>query len=126
MEQWLIVLTTVVGSVAASSGFWAYWQRDRDRGEARTKLLLGLAHDQIVRTGMTYLERGWVTKDEYEDIIKYLYRPYSTFGGNGLADKVMEEVKRLPMISRPPYQMIDDSPQDRHDQALIEKRKHNE
>ena len=75
---------------------------------------------------MEYLERGWVTKDEYEDIVKYLYHPYSTFGGNGLADKVMEEVKRLPMISRPPYQMVDDNPQDRHDKALIETRKHNE
>lgn len=86
----------VVVAFAASSGFWAYIQKRNDKQGATTILLLGLAHDRIIALGMNYIERGWLTKDEYEDFVKYLYAPYSKFGGNGLAEKVMNEVSRLP------------------------------
>jgi len=99
--DWLIVIITIIGSVAASSGFWAYLQRKDALKGATTQLLLGLAHDRIIHLGMAYLERGWLTKDEYEDFMKYLVDPYSTFGGNGLAEKVVIDVKKLP-ISRQP------------------------
>ena len=35
--------------------------------------------------------------DEYEDLIHYLYDPYVELGGNGSAEKVMQEIKKLPM-----------------------------
>ena len=47
--------------------------------------------------GTAYLSRGYITIDEYEDLQKYLYIPYSTFGGNGMAEKVMYEVQELPI-----------------------------
>lgn len=101
MESWQITLitvaATVITSVIASSGFWAFLQkRDAQKG-ATMQLLLGLAHDRIIFLGMSYVDRGWLTKDEYEDFIKYLYAPYSEFGGNGLAEKVFQEVKKLPI-----------------------------
>ena len=37
------------------------------------------------------------TKDEYENLYEYLYKPYSALGGNGSAKKVMEEVNKLPI-----------------------------
>lgn len=46
---------------------------------------------------MSYMARGSITKDEYEDLLKYLWIPYSAFGGNGLAERVMADVKLLPM-----------------------------
>lgn len=67
---------------------------------ASTTLLLGLAHDRIIHLGMSYIRRGWITKDEYEDLDKYLYGPYSTFGGNGLAERVMTEVRKLPIHAK--------------------------
>lgn len=101
MESWQVTLitvaATVITSVIASSGFWAYLQkRDAQKG-ATMQLLLGLAHDRIIFLGMSYVDRGWLTKDEYEDFLKYLYVPYSEFGGNGLAEKVFQEVKKLPI-----------------------------
>lgn len=96
MEVWQVVLT-VLGSVAASSGMWAFLQTKVERRSATTQLLLGLAHDRIIDLGMTYLERGWITKDEYDDLNHYLWKPYSKFGGNGLADKVKRDVDNLPI-----------------------------
>lgn len=94
---WALSLITIVASVGASSGFWSWIQRKDTRKTAQVRLLLGLAHDRIVFLGMSYVDRGWITKDEYEDFIKYLYAPYSEFGGNGLAEKVMNEVVKLPI-----------------------------
>ena len=42
-------------------------------------------------------ERGYITKDEYENLHDYLYEPYLAEGGNGTAKKVMSEVERLPL-----------------------------
>lgn len=97
METWLAIVLTAAASVGASSGFWAYLQTKDSRKSATTQLLLGLGHDRIVFLGMSYVDRGWITKDEYEDFIKYLYTPYTAFGGNGLAEKVVQEVKKLPI-----------------------------
>lgn len=92
-----VAIGAIVGSLIASGGFWAWLSRRDARRNATTQLLLGLAHDRIIHLGMGYIERGSITKDEYEDFEKYLYGPYSAFGGNGLAEKVMAHVKQLPM-----------------------------
>lgn len=103
MEPWLLAALTIVGSVGASSGFWAYLQKRDTQKSATTQLLLGLAHDRIIFLGMKYLDRGWITKDEYEDFIKYLWNPYSSFGGNGLAEKIMADVQKLNIRSDAAY-----------------------
>lgn len=100
MESWTQVLITIIASLGASSGLWAYLQRKDTLKSATTQLLLGLAHDRIIFLGMQYIERGYVTKDEYEDYMRYLCEPYSKFGGNGLAEKVIEDVNRLPIYGR--------------------------
>lgn len=93
--SWASLITTFVLALMASGGFWA-WLQSRDKArKATTQLLLGLAHDRIIFLGMKYIERGYITSDEYEDFMKYLWEPYSTFGGNGLAEKVVQEVKNL-------------------------------
>lgn len=93
----VVAIGSIVVSLVASGGFWAWLSRRDARRNATTQLLLGLAHDRIIHLGMGYIERGSVTKDEYEDFEKYLFGPYSAFGGNGLAEKVMAHVKLLPM-----------------------------
>lgn len=97
MEFWLPAIVSLSTAVIASSGFWAYLRSKDTRKDASVQLLLGLAHDRIIYLGMSYIDRGWITKDEYEDLMKYLYDPYQTFGGNGLAEKIMNEVKTLPI-----------------------------
>lgn len=97
MDDFTQLLITVAASLTASSGFWAWFMKKTEKKSATTQLLLGLAHDRIVFLGMEYIRRGWLTKDEYDDFIKYLYSPYANFGGNGLAEKIKDEVARLPL-----------------------------
>jgi len=88
---------TIICSVLASSGFWAYIQKRSEKNDLRTQMLIGLGHDRIINLGMSYIERGWITQDEYENLYVYLYKPYQEMGGNGSAKRVMEEVARLPI-----------------------------
>lgn len=96
MDPAFMEVVTIISSVLASSGFWAFWQNQHDRHNASSDLLKGLAHDRIIFIGTNYIHRGWVSKDEYEDFIKYLYEPYARMGGNGTAKKIMEQVEQLP------------------------------
>lgn len=97
MEPWLQMVVTIVCSVMASSGFWAYVQAKREKKDNKTKLLIGLAHDRIMSLGMDYIKRGYITRDEYENLHDYLYIPYQAEGGNGSAKRVMTEVEKLPV-----------------------------
>lgn len=69
----------------------------RDKKDAKTRMLLGLGHDRIISLAMEYIGRGWITQDEYEDLNKYLYIPYQEMGGNGTAERIMTEIRKLPI-----------------------------
>ena len=97
MDIWVQIAVPLVAAVLTSSGLWAVVARRADKGDAQRKMLVGLAHDRIVHLGMVYVDRGYVTQDEYEHLNDYLYAPYEKMGGNGSAKRVMEEVRRLPM-----------------------------
>lgn len=60
-------------------------------------MLKGLAHDRIISLGMEYIRKGEITKDQYNNLYVYLYKPYKTLDGNGSAEKIMKEVDRLPL-----------------------------
>lgn len=94
---WVDVLVTVFVTVLASNGFWAVLQKKFDRNSTEKKLLVGLAHDRIIYVGEGFIARGWITYDEYEDFMKYLYEPYADYGGNGAAERISDEVKKLPL-----------------------------
>ena len=91
------LIITVICTFIASSGFWTLLMKWIDHKGFKTKLLLGLAHDRIMYLGMRYIERGWITSDEYENLHDYLYVPYEKNGGNGSVKRVMDAVKRLPI-----------------------------
>lgn len=100
MQELWPFLATAVTSVAASSGFWAYLQSKDKHRSSTTRLLMGLSYDKITNLGMKYIKRGWISKDEYEDFQKYFYGPYTDLGGNGMADRIMAEVSKLPLLKR--------------------------
>lgn len=58
---------------------------------------MGIAYDQIHSRGMSHIERGWITTEEYEELNKYFFEPYKALGGNGTAERIMTEVGRLPI-----------------------------
>lgn len=106
MEPWLLVALTSVASILASSGFWAFLTRRSTINSAQTRLLMGLAYDKITHFGLSYIERGWISKDEYEEFRKYLYEPYVAMGGNGMAERIMAAVSELPLRSHSKYAEI--------------------
>lgn len=97
LNQIITIVITGLLSIGASTGFWAFLTNRRDKKSARTKLLIGLAHDRIMFLGSSYIQRGYISQDEYENLHTYLYEPYSEAGGNGSAAKVMLEVNKLPL-----------------------------
>ena len=69
-------IMAIVCTLLASSGFWSYLLRKQKRESAETKLMIGLGHVKIIDLCMKYIERGYITKDEYESLNRYLYAPY--------------------------------------------------
>ena len=97
MESWPQILLTIFSSVLASSGLWAYVTKRLEKKDVKTEMLIGLGHDRIMYLGMAYIERGYITSDEYENLYEYLYKPYEKMGGNGSAKRIMNEVNKLPI-----------------------------
>lgn len=98
-NEYITIIFTIMGSTLASSGFWAYITTKSNDNTAQNNMLLGLAHDKIMELAMKYISRGYVTYTEYENLDKYLYTPYKELKGNGTVDRLMSEVRTLP-ISR--------------------------
>lgn len=96
----LEAFVTILVSVLASSGVWAVVMKIMDKKDVRTQMLIGLGHDRIMYLGNSYIARGYITSEEYENLVDYLYRPYELMGGNGSAKRVIDEVKKLP-LNRP-------------------------
>lgn len=108
MEDWAQIIVTalisVFGAVMGSTGFWAFMQKksekeykEKEKDSASNRMLRGLGHVKIMEKGMMYIDRKYITKDEYEDLFTYLYEPYVALGGNGSAKRIMDEVKKLPI-----------------------------
>lgn len=108
VEPWIQMIITIVCSVIASSGFWAYLQKNLEKKDVKTEMLIGLGHDRIIYLGLCYIERGWITQDEYENLNDYLYKPYSKMGANGSAKRIMQEVEKLPIRKSKPIETLDD------------------
>lgn len=95
MDPWLSALVGVVIATISSTGFWAWMSRRSTLSSATTRLIMGLAYHNIITLGMEYITRGSITKDEYEDFRKYFYEPYTQLGGNGVAERIMNDVSAL-------------------------------
>ena len=96
MEFWSQIILTIFASVLASSGLWAFLNTRFDKKDAEREILIGIGHIEIVFFGMQYIERGWITQDEYDTLCE-LYEPYVKLGGNGSGTKIMKEVEKLPI-----------------------------
>lgn len=90
------IILTVITSLLASSGLWAFLGSRLERNNAERELIVGIGHIELVFFGMQYIERGWITRDEY-DTMQELYKPYVKLGGNGSGTKIMKELEKLPI-----------------------------
>lgn len=90
------IILTIVTALLASSGLWAFLGKKLERNNSERELLIGIGHIELVFFGMQYIERGWITRDEY-DTMQDLYEPYVKLGGNGSGTKIMKELEKLPI-----------------------------
>lgn len=97
------LVLAVVGSTLASSGFWAFVMAKGKNRSALERLMMGIAYDKITTVGVAYLERGWMSREEYEELQKYYYEPYKSLGGNGVAERIMNAVDQLPFTNHNRY-----------------------
>jgi hypothetical protein len=102
-DIWFGRILVIVCSVLGSGGLWAFLQSRDTKRNATTRLLMGVAYDKITTLGLTYIERGSITKDELEDFRTYFFEPYAALGGNGVAKRIMREVETLPFRPHSEY-----------------------
>lgn len=69
-----------------------------DRMELIEAMCLGSLYDRAKFLGEQYISRGYITTDEYEDWLKYLYTPYHAGGGDGTIDRIKTELDRMSML----------------------------
>lgn len=97
VEQIIILITAVFGS----AGFWSFLnsrlEKRRKNKSSEAKMLLGLGHDRIYDLCKEYIKEGHISTNEYDNLM-YLYAPYKELGGNGTAERLMEAVKKLPVV----------------------------
>lgn len=86
-----------VTALLGGSGIWAWAKAKGERSDAEEKLLLQVAKTQLVNQGRTYLKRGYITMDEYEEY-ESEFKVYEALGGNGLARRVFKQVDDLPIL----------------------------
>ena len=67
--------------------------------DVKRKMLMGLAHDRLIYLSLQYIHRGHMSKEEFENLHKYLYEPYKELGGNGTVGRLMADVTKLPIKS---------------------------
>ena len=95
-------IVILVAALIGSQGLWTLIQyiisRHYDKKSKSHKMVLGLGHDRIIFLEKYYIKRGWISPDEYENLHDYLYLPYLDMGGNGTAEKLMEEIQELPLF----------------------------
>lgn len=94
----LTIVAGIITSLITSQGLWAHLSTKSHKVSAESELLRGLAHTRIMDLCEKYIDRGWITPEEYEDLITYLYHPYLELGGNGTVKKMVDnEINRLPI-----------------------------
>lgn len=97
-----ITIVTIIISVIASTGFWQFlinwYNHKHTKMDATARMLLGIANKIICESCRKYISRGYITKEEYEDLKKYLCDPYFELGGDGTVARLFKEVNdRIPI-----------------------------
>ena len=90
------IIVALVAAVFGSTGFWNWVQSKNKKKSAEARLIMGIAYSEIIRRCEHYIKRGFIATDEYNELNRYLFEPYRERGGDGTAEKLMLEVRKLP------------------------------
>ena len=93
------IIIAILGSGALSAviaGVFNLINNHSNIKRNESKLLMGLAYSAIVELAQKYINRGYISVEEYKEFEHYFVKPYRARGGNGTAEKLMKEVSQLP------------------------------
>lgn len=74
----------------------AYIRKQQDLEKSHLTLILASYRFRLIQLCRTYLKRGYVTSDEYEQLLEF-YKVYEGLGGNGQAKEFYEKATHLPI-----------------------------
>lgn len=98
MDKTIIVAIISSGAlstlVSAIFNLWQSHKKRKDGVRAGMKMLL---YDRIKHLGKSYMDRGYITTDELEDLTEMHNIYHNELDGNGFLDTVMKNVKALPI-----------------------------
>lgn len=90
------IITSIVSIiVTAVSGYivW-YLQQHVNKKDNTSKALMLLLRHELKEYYHTYKNRGYISLSELEEYNE-IYETYHALGGNGIATKMLEEVKKI-------------------------------
>lgn len=90
-----ILIPVAVTFLLQGAAFWGYLLRRSRKKDLNQLLLMGLVQHQITTQGLFYINQGWISEGDYDDLLNYFYKPYVEAGGNGSAERIMHRVQRL-------------------------------
>lgn len=91
------LVNPLITTVLSGPGIWAWAKTRTVHNNSEDRLLLQVAKNQLVSQGREYLNRGYITMDEYEEY-ESEFKVYESLGGNGLARRIFKQVDDLPMM----------------------------
>lgn len=93
------MIEAIVIAIFASSGFWMFinniYQAHKEKKSVERRALLGLLHEQLTERCEKYIKQGYITLQDYEDLLNYIYKPYRDLGGNGTGEALFNKVTNL-------------------------------
>lgn len=90
---------TIISSVLASGGLWAFIQARLSRKSAIAVALQCLLRDRILSLEKMYKEQGYCDPDDKTNI-EHMFKSYQELGGNDVAHVAYKNIMALP--SYPP------------------------
>lgn len=100
MNQTIIIAIISSGALSTLiSGLFNLWQARRKRQDGVREGIKILLYDRIKHLGKQYIERGYISAEELEDLttMHEIYHDPDGLNGNGFLDAIMRNVKQLPI-----------------------------
>ena len=100
MDKTIIIAIISSGALSTLiSGLFSIWQTRRKEADGVRDGVKMILYDRIKFLGKKYIERGYVTTEQLEDLTTMhdIYHDPEGLNGNGFLDALMNNVSKLPL-----------------------------
>lgn len=96
-----VTIWGVIIAAVSATGFWecvklVLEKLSKKKRSVQEEALLGLLHDRLYYLLGRYQQSSSLSADEFNNL-NSLYIPYRKLGGNGVIEKMYEQVSKLPI-----------------------------